>query len=158
MIFGNFFGRVVALTGLASISAYAWKKAGKRVLIAAGIGAASYFTSQEFDSPDKPGSGELIDPILVQKLDSMRVIVGFPIIINSGVRTTEHNKLVGGKKYSAHTAPCYCAVDIKVKNGTQRDKLIRAAMQVGITRIGIAETFLHIDIDSSKPQHVIWTY
>ena len=158
MIFGNFFGRVMVLTGLASISAYAWKKAGKRVLIAAGIGTASYFTTQEFDSPDKPGSGELIDPILVQKLDSMRVIVGFPIIINSGVRTTEHNKLVGGKKYSAHTAPCYCAVDIKVKSGTQRDKLIRAAMQVGITRIGIAETFLHIDIDSSKPQHVIWTY
>ena len=158
MIFTNFFTKALATVGLAGISAYTWKKIGKRVLIAGGIGAATYFTSSEFDSPDKPGSGELINPVLVQKLDSMRVIVGFPIIINSGVRTTEHNQLVGGVKYSAHTEPCYCAVDIKVKNGTQRDKIIRAAMQVGITRIGIADSFVHLDIDESKPQHVIWTY
>ena len=31
-------------------------------------------------------------------------------------------------------------------------------MQVGFNRIGIADTFIHVDDDKDKSQQVIWTY
>lgn len=125
----------------------------------AGIGlvAATYFGVSEFDSPDEPGSGEMINPVFVAKLDSIREDVGFPMKINSGVRTLHHNKEVGGVENSAHTAPCYCAADIRVRSRAQRDTIIASAKRHGITRIGIGRTFVHLDIDSTKPS-ATWYY
>jgi len=31
-------------------------------------------------------------------------------------------------------------------------------LEVGFTRIGIGNTFIHVDIDKDKSQNVIWTY
>ena len=126
----------------------------------AGIGlvSATYFMSSEFDSPDQRGSGELIHPVLVGKLDSIREDVGFPLIINSGVRTETHNEQVGGVTQSAHTYPCYCAVDVRYKTKAQQRAIIGSAKKHGITRIGIGRTFIHMDIDTTKPQNVVWYY
>lgn len=133
---------------------------GKAQKWVAGIGLvlATYFSTSEFASPDDPTSGELIHPVLVAKLDSMREEAGFPFRINSGVRTEVHNKEVGGVHRSAHTYPCYCAVDVRVKTKTERNALIRLAKKYGITRIGIGTSFVHLDIDSTKPQNVTWYY
>ena len=130
----------------------------KKWIAGIGLVAATYFTTTEFSSPDDLGSGELIHPVLVAKLDSMREEAGFPFIINSGVRTETHNERVGGVAQSAHTYPCYCAVDVRYKTKAQRNAIIHLAKEHGITRIGIGTSFVHLDIDTTKPQNVTWYY
>ncbi len=61
-----------------------------------------YFKLEEFDSPDKPGSGELMSKMLLEMLDELRGNCGFPLKINSGVRTEERNEAVGGAVNSSH--------------------------------------------------------
>ena len=93
---------------------------------------------------------------LVELLDKARGIAGVPFVINSGYRSKARNEQVGGVADSAHMSGF--AVDIKCTTSINRDKIIRALMEVGFTRIGIANTFIHADIDPTKPQNVIWTY
>ena len=59
-----------------------------------------WFKLSEFDSPDRPGSGELMEPEVVQALDIARDIYGFPMVITSGFRTVDHNKRVGGSGFA----------------------------------------------------------
>ena len=54
----------------------------------------NYFTYNEFDSPDMPGSGSLMHEDFLDMLDEVRDKFGKPIIINSGYRTEEHNAAV----------------------------------------------------------------
>ncbi len=115
-----------------------------------------FFKSEEFDSPDAPGSGYGMNLAFVQQLDELRKRVGFPLTIHSGFRTAEHNAKVGGVGDSAHEHGL--AADIGVGDGMQRMKVVREAMAMGFVRIGIGHTFVHIDTDSSLPQNVIWTY
>ena len=61
-----------------------------------------YFEYEEFDSPDVQGSGQLLDPKLLEMIDEVREIYGKPIRINSGYRTEAHNRKVGGVDSSSH--------------------------------------------------------
>tara|TARA_B100001057_G_scaffold501185_1_gene621657 strand:+ start:1364 stop:1717 length:354 start_codon:yes stop_codon:yes gene_type:complete len=115
-----------------------------------------YFTYKEFDSPDVKGSGEMMSKKLLSKLDMIREEFGKPIHINSGYRTETHNLKVGGTPKSSHVKGL--AVDISCKNSTDRFKLIDLFIKHEITRIGVADTFIHVDIDKDKSQHVMWTY
>lgn len=121
-----------------------------------------YFTTSEFDSPDKPGSGSLMSKTIIEMLDDVRGKFGKPIVINSGYRTEEHNAKVGGKpktetsKGSSHMYGL--AVDIKCTNSTDRFHLIYLLQETGFQRIGVAKTFIHVDIDFDKSQEVMWTY
>ncbi len=115
-----------------------------------------YFKSKEFDSPDKPGSGARMDPDFVRELDSLRHRLGFPLVINSGYRTTDHNTSVGGKADSAHTKGL--AVDIKCHDSRTRFRIVVEAAFMGFTRIGVAKTFIHLDADDTKPRSVMWLY
>ena len=121
----------------------------------------NYFNFQEFDSPDEIGSGMPIeqggkmDKEFLFKLDEARMMAGTPFKITSGYRTEAHNKKVGGVKGSSHTKGC--AVDIAVNSGLQRSAIVCALAKVGFTRIGIAKTFVHCDLDKEK-QNSIWLY
>lgn len=118
--------------------------------------AGKYFTFAEFDSPDQPGSGKIIDPRLVKVLDLMRADCGFPFVIASGVRTPEHNAEVGGVGSSAHVYGE--AADIVCRSSYQRMAIIQAALKHNVHRIGIGDTFIHVDVSKTLPQGVIWTY
>ena len=91
-------------------------------------------------------------------LDDLREAFGKPIRVNSSYRDPNYNETVGGVKRSAHTEiPCK-AVDIHVENSRDRYTLVSLAIGMGARRIGIGETFLHIDQSTEKVQDVIWTY
>lgn len=90
------------------------------------------------------------------KLDKAREISGIPFVINSAFRTPEHNKKVGGSKNSSHLKGL--AVDIRAKDSTTRFNIISSLLAVGFNRIGIADTFIHVDDDKDKDQNVAWTY
>jgi len=116
-----------------------------------------YFKFNEFDSPDCPGSGELyISKKLIEKLDAVRNELGGPIRVNSGYRTPEHNKKVGGVADSPHLYGY--AADLSVGNGRDRYRLITLLLKHGINRIGIGKNYIHIDIDPVKDKDVIWVY
>lgn len=102
------------------------------------------------------GCGKVkISQDLLWKLQAMRDKVG-PIEITSGYRCPEHNEEVSQIEKSAHTTGE--AADLEIGGSEQRFSFIQAALEVEFTRIGVAETFIHVDVDMSKPQKVIWCY
>ena len=116
----------------------------------------SYFTYSEFDSPDFPDSGRNMDSTFLRMLNHARQIAGIPFKINSGFRTEEHNKKVGGSENSSHLRGF--AADIHATSSTYRYEILSALIKAGFYRIGIANTFIHVDSDPTKTQKVIWTY
>lgn len=115
-----------------------------------------HFSYEEFDSPDVPGSGEYMDDDFLSMLDNARDLAGIPFKINSGWRTIEHNREVGGKPGSSHIVGK--AVDIAIRNSRERWIILEALLHVGFTRFGIGNTFIHVDSDDTKDPEVIWTY
>ena len=115
-----------------------------------------YFKLSEFDSPDEKGSGEMMEPIVLEALDIARDLYGHPMKINSGFRTIKHNKAVGGSPKSSHLLGW--AVDIHVPNSQRRFMMIEALLDAGFNRIGIGRTFIHVDLDPEKPSNTIWVY
>ena len=115
-----------------------------------------YFTDAEFDSPDSPDSGSNMDDSFLRMLDSAREVAGTPFKINSGFRTPKHNEKVGGSENSSHLRGF--AADIHVASHSNRYAILEALLNVGFNRIGIADTFIHVDADPIKTKNVIWTY
>ena len=48
------------------------------------------------------------------------------------------------------------AADIKITNAAHRFNIVKNAVKLGFTGIGIANTFIHVDTRGTTP--VIWTY
>lgn len=115
-----------------------------------------YFKLSEFDSPDEVGSGKKMNSKFLEKLDYARHNAGIPFKINSGYRTEARNTLVGGRFGSSHKKGL--AADISYTGSRQRYLILRALMDVGINRFGIAKTYIHCDVDKEKDQDVIWLY
>ena len=97
-----------------------------------------------------------VDPFLVNKLEKIREYTGKPMTINSGCRCLRHNTMVGGNPQSEHMDGQ--AADIAIGSSFARNNMVIAALDAGIRRIGIAKTFVHVDIDIEKPQDVMWLY
>lgn len=117
---------------------------------------SKHFDSDEFDSPDLPGSGKKMNIEFILMLELARQLADIPFIINSGFRTIEHNKKVGGISKSSHLKGLAC--DIHCVNPDDRYIIINALTMAGFDRIGIAKTFIHVDIDNSKPTPSIFLY
>ena len=120
-----------------------------------------YFNYTEFDSPDELGSGKQMSEEILEMLDLARAKFDKPIKITSGFRTEAYNKDLKARGYKATSKSSHLkglAVDIQCNNSKDRFELVDILLDVGFNRIGIANTFIHADIDEDKPSHVIWTY
>lgn len=120
-----------------------------------------YFKLSEFDSPDRPGSGELMEHEVIQALDIARDIYGYPMVITSGFRTIEHNRSLIERGYAASPNSSHLlgwAVDIAVPNSQRRFLMLEALLDAGFHRIGLGKTFIHVDLDPNKTPNCIWTY
>ena len=116
----------------------------------------NYFTLSEFDSPDLPNSGTNMDGEFLAKLEVAREYANIPFRITSGYRTKERNIQVGGVSDSSHTKGL--ASDIACTSGRERCIIIKALLDAGFNRIGVSNTFIHVDNDPDKSGDVIWTY
>lgn len=101
------------------------------------------FKLYEFQSPDT--CQVLLDPELVMRLQALRDLLGYPVKINSGYRTIEHNKAINGKEFSLHLQGK--AADI-VAEMTPLDHLFHACVWTGFRGIIVYEDkeFIHVDV------------
>lgn len=118
----------------------------------------TYFKASEFDCKCGrcEGSATHMDKRLLNLLDKAREAAGIPFVINSAYRCQAHNRRVGGVANSAHTRGL--AVDIATLTSQARFEVLDALLVLGAERIGIAKTFIHVDVDDTKPRRVAWDY
>jgi zinc D-Ala-D-Ala carboxypeptidase len=120
-----------------------------------------YFSYDEFDSPDQPGSGEMMDPDFLAMLDEARDCAGIPLKITSGFRSVAHNRSLIKQGYAASRNSSHLlglAADIYCADSQARFIILDALQEVGFTRMGVAPNFIHVDLDPNKPQHRLWVY
>lgn len=89
----------------------------------------------------------LIDDVLVAQLQAIRNHFGASIHINSGYRCPSHNAAVGGHKQSGHLQGM--AADIVVR-GVKPKEVAKFAESMGIVRIGLYDSFVHIGSGNAK--------
>lgn len=101
-----------------------------------------------------------IHPELMEILVEIELRLQQSLTITSGYRTVAHNAsaAVGGVEGSEHTKFPAEGVDVMVLRSVTRFKIVKYALELGIRRIGIGETFVHLGISHEHPRDVLWTY
>jgi hypothetical protein len=124
-----------------------------------------YFQDKELAC--KCGCGTLPPERTIERLYALRLILGRPLIINSGARCPKHNAKVNGAAGSIHMPSIFRlgesvtwgggAFDIAVKNNDEKELLVNTAHLCGFQGIGIGLHFVHID-DALRPKITKWQY
>lgn len=112
----------------------------------------------------KCGCGLVPPQSFMDRLERVRVRVGFPMPVNSGARCQEYNAKVSGTGLTGpHTKG---AVDVGV-SGKQALDVIHAAQAEGMTGIGAKQhgpytgRFVHLDDlpnEPGQPRPHLWSY
>lgn len=100
-------------------------------------------------------SGELHE-VLVERLIMAQRYAGFQFTITSAYRSQAYERSKGRKGTSSHCRGL--AVDVSARDSHTRYKIVLAAAFANIPRIGIGETFIHLDIDETKAHPIIFHY
>lgn len=117
---------------------------------------SKYFKLSEFRSKD--GADFPQDVLqnlqkLVVNLDTIREEIGLPIQVNSGYRSTAHNKKISGAKNSYHVKGLASDLSVKDISPNALKEIIVGLMDSGkITAGGVKAyvTFVHYDIRGKK--------
>lgn len=117
---------------------------------------AKYFSEAEFRRCTPPCSLQDMRQDVMMRLDNARYQAGIPFVLNSAYRSVEYEKSKGRSGNSAHTRGY--AVDIRCNTMGNRMKVVRALLDNGFNRIGIAGTYVHADFDPKLSQNLIWLY
>lgn len=115
-----------------------------------------YFKESEFTRCTPSCKMQDMQPEFLSLLDRVREKAGIPLVLNCAYRSREWDKSQGRSGNSAHTRGK--AVDIRCNTSENRYKIIKAALECGICRIGVGSNFIHLDNDDSLPQNVIFHY
>lgn len=122
-----------------------------------------YFNVSEFDQKDGklPGSGANMVCEYLRKLDELRELCGFPLVVNSGYRSPEYNNRVSGSGLTGpHTTGK--AADFAIDTSQKRYIILKHAFDLGFTGIGVGKSFVHLDTlddsDEFTMRPNVWTY
>jgi len=113
----------------------------------------THFSDREMDC--HCGCGKTVSPELLVRLEALRGMLDRPLPVNSGARCETYNRQVKGKLNSLHLKGL--AVDLACRDGVLRSLIVRAAVALGFNGIGIAETFVHIDL-RPESERVLFLY
>jgi len=116
----------------------------------------SYFKISEFDSKDGAEMPSDVKMNVIELIDNLNVLrqeLGSPLFVNSGYRSPEHNKSIGGSINSQHLTGK--AADIRSNEYTPKQikKKIEELIKVGRMKqggLGLYSTFCHYDIRGNK--------
>ena len=112
-----------------------------------------YFSRDEF-ACQVTGENE-IEEDLILALDELREACNFPFVITSGYRSPQHPIELGKIKPGTHAQGI--AADIAVSSGIQRHTIVKKAIELGFSGIGVANGFVHVDVRPTDVP-VMWTY
>lgn len=120
-----------------------------------------YFTTETDPKLACPCCGEAgVEEGFLLLLDQIREEVGVPLTITSGYRCPDYNSRISKTGATGpHTRGQ--AVDIACTTSQLRLGIIQAAINQRVHRIGIAKTFVHLDIldeFDGFPENVMWVY
>jgi len=110
-----------------------------------------FFNMAEFTDREPPYEVKM-DSAFLLKLDELRRLCDFSFHINSGYRSPKHSVEKYKAKPGTHNKGI--AVDIAVANDYQMNLILRHALALGFTGIGIYPRHIHIDTRETK--RVIW--
>lgn len=113
-----------------------------------------HFKTEDFDSPDEPGSGSRMQKSTLTMIDNACEYSGVAYPISSGFRTPKHNREVNGSETSSHLGGW--AVDIET-TPTTKARILTGLVKAGFNRIGVAASFVHADNDPTKAP-ATWKY
>lgn len=112
-----------------------------------------FFQVSEFDCQE---TGEnRMEPEFLTKLDDLRSACQFPFIITSGYRHPTQHPIEAAKTIPGTHAQGIAA-DVRITTAAERHRIIKEAMDLGFTGIGVSKTFVHVDTRGSTP--VMWLY
>ena len=108
------------------------------------------------------GAEQMQEAFLV-RLDLLRDLLGFPLVVTSGWRCRDHPLEAGKPEPGAHSMGI--AVDLAVKNHAALET-VRMAAVLGFTGIGVnqkgTKRYIHLDTlepgDPIRPRPTIWSY
>ena len=119
-----------------------------------------HFTAEEMRCKETNEEGVTAE--LMDKLEELRELCGFPLVVSSGFRGLLHSieraKINRGKAPGTHNQGI--AADIAI-NGGEAVTLLKHALAIGFTGIGInqraawANRFIHLDL---RKESTIWSY
>jgi zinc D-Ala-D-Ala carboxypeptidase len=114
------------------------------------------FKREEF-SCKHTGLNEM-KPEFMKKLQELRTAYGKALHINSGYRHPTHPvEARKGHANGEHTKGLCC--DVRVTNSSERFAILKLAFEVGFTRIGFHNGFIHLGVgDGTLPNNVFWDY
>jgi uncharacterized protein YcbK (DUF882 family) len=117
---------------------------------------SEHFSRAEFACKCGCGKDDVTLELVIQ-LERLRSFIRRPIIVTSGVRCAIYNAKVGGKPDGAHLTGE--GADIACLNSHTRWQMLRIIFNWSLfDRVGVGETFLHVDISRTLPQEVAWIY
>ena len=112
-----------------------------------------YFTLDEFNC-QVTGENKM-EPEFLQKLDRLRAGCWFPFVITSGYRHPIEHPIEAAKDVPGTHAQGIAA-DIQATSAPHRYDIVKQALALGFTGIGIAKSFVHVDTRGTTP--VMWVY
>ena len=107
-----------------------------------------YFDWRDFERCTPRCDEKQMNTLFMHMLDKARDKAGVPFILNSAYRSVKWEKALGRNGTSSHTKGV--AVDIHCYDSSNRLKIVKALLDVGFKRIGIYDTFIHVDNDEEK--------
>ena len=103
-----------------------------------------------------------MDESFMVKIEALRQDLGFPFVVTSAYRCKDH--IIERKKKAPGAHSTGHALDIAV-SGDQAYRLLREALNVGMTGIGINQKgpnrFIHLDDiewEENRPRPWVWSY
>lgn len=117
---------------------------------------SKYFKEAEFKKCCPSCSLQDMDQAFMNKLDKTRELAGIPFLLSSAYRSPAWDKYKGRSGNGDHTQGC--GVDVVCNSSVTRMKILKAAIELGWTRIGVSSTFIHIGSGHNLPENVIWLY
>lgn len=103
---------------------------------------SKYFHDLEFLACIPSCNISQMDKSFLVKLDTLRELCGFPLVLNCAYRSPEWDKERGRSGNSYHTKGL--AVDIRCFDARKRAVIVEFALRLGLS-VGVYSSFLHID-------------
>ena len=117
---------------------------------------SKYFAPAEFVRCTPFCSIEQMDQGFLNLMDEVRKRAGIPLVMTSAYRSVSWELTHGRSGKGDH--PQGVGVDFKCSTSATRYKIVKAALECGVRRIGISKNFIHIGMGQGLPQNVIWDY